>query len=806
MFQLIALASAALATGAACWLAPASIHIVGWSPGSADRVAVFAPLYRLWIALGGAALAAALLRWRGVRADIVAPAQALWLWALPYAPWLPARFPVLLLLAGPVKWWIAAVTIAVIAVRVARARRWQFGSFALPRPTALAVVFLASLAFYVVCGVRSLDRIGVSGDEPHYLVIAHSLLVDHDLQIENNHRQGDYRAFFDDTLQPDYLRRGVDEQIYSIHAPGLPVLVMPGYAIDGARGAIVTVCVFAALAAVAIFDTALSIGGFGVAWVTCLLVCIAVPVVPLAWSLYPETIALAVVAWAVRWSEDRSMSDRAVAWFARGGCLAVLPWLHTKFVVILAAFAVWMLVRLRRRIRVAIAFVAPIAVSLVAWLTFFDVIYGTFDPQAPYGSTSRQVNQLANIPRSLLGMLVDQKFGLLIYAPAYVAAIVGAWLALTRPRWRPFALGLIATAALFVVASARFYMWWGGSSAPARFLVPIVPLLAALVALALTESRAPIRGVIAALASVNVIVALVAVTAAERKLLFSNPHGTSNFVHAFEGSVPLDAMLPTFTEERWPTGGRVSVEAQRESALRGRVEVLEAFDPDCARAFDYTTQSKISAEQWIDRGRIELAGNRTREPLTLPPGRYDVRAWSERDANPTLVTIDQPLATPHVLAQVAGTPNASRIDVVPRSIVPAHERPDATIVAIDPIRDRAGAFIAYTDDNAHAEGGVFWTHGTMKTRVLVGPAGAREMMLTLRIGPAGGTVSLDAAGQRQQIAMGRDEMRTVSVAVPSGAQYVTVGVASSTAFRPSEHDPQSTDRRPLGCQVRIDLR
>ena len=35
-----------------------------------------------------------------------------------------------------------------------------------------------------------------AGDEPHYLVIAQSLLRYHDLQIENNHTRGDYHEFF----------------------------------------------------------------------------------------------------------------------------------------------------------------------------------------------------------------------------------------------------------------------------------------------------------------------------------------------------------------------------------------------------------------------------------------------------------------------------------------------------------------------------------------------------------------------------------------------------------------------------------
>ena len=78
------------------------------------------------------------------------------------------------------------------------------------------------------------------GDEPHYLIITQSLLKDHDLQIENNHRNGDYRAYFaGDLSKPDYRRRGRNGEIYSIHAPGLPALVAPALRIAGYHGVVV---------------------------------------------------------------------------------------------------------------------------------------------------------------------------------------------------------------------------------------------------------------------------------------------------------------------------------------------------------------------------------------------------------------------------------------------------------------------------------------------------------------------------------------------------------------------------------------
>ncbi len=76
------------------------------------------------------------------------------------------------------------------------------------------------------------------GDEPHYLVITQSLLKDRDLKIENNHRERHYEPYFAGTLPPDFVQRGRDGEIYSIHAPGVSALVAPVFAIAGYPGTV----------------------------------------------------------------------------------------------------------------------------------------------------------------------------------------------------------------------------------------------------------------------------------------------------------------------------------------------------------------------------------------------------------------------------------------------------------------------------------------------------------------------------------------------------------------------------------------
>ena len=123
-------------------------------------------------------------------------------------PWLSASLPAALLIwSGPS-----------VAARVARRRtgagrprlrrHWQRSS----RVAALASAASRRLRgrgrsrarSYAAAAWQASPSVP-SGDEPHYLIITQSLLKDHDLRIENNHRNGDYRAYYAGELpKPDY--------------------------------------------------------------------------------------------------------------------------------------------------------------------------------------------------------------------------------------------------------------------------------------------------------------------------------------------------------------------------------------------------------------------------------------------------------------------------------------------------------------------------------------------------------------------------------------------------------------------------
>jgi hypothetical protein len=552
-------------------------------------------------------------------------------------------------------------------------------------------ILLSSLAIYLVLGLYSNRALGLGGDEPHYLVITHSLLVDHDLQIENNHARGDYRSFYGGALRPDFLRRGQNGAIYSIHAPGLPALLLPAYALAGAPGAVALMCVIAALAALAIFDLAEALAGRGAAVLTWAAVCLTVPFIPHAWLIYPEMPAALITAWAALWLA-KPLPDRVSTWIWRGGACAALPWLHTKYVVLLAILAAFLALRLATRPRQAAAFLAPIAVSVGLWLYSFYAIYGTWDPQVPYGAASQRQQLVENIPHGVIGLLFDQKFGLLFHAPVYALAAAGCWLMLVRADLRRVGVAVTLTTVAFVASSTRYYMWWGGASAPARFLVPILPLLAAMLAVAVSQLRGMVwRAAVGVFLFTGLGIAFLGAVAPGRLYFFSPPHGTSQLLEAFQGSAPLSLALPTFTEEDWQTpalrlvpwvgasvagllaalvvaqrkrlqaapfwtavsgtvafgfvgalaGSSLPAAARATAANRGQAGLMAAYDAERLRGFDYRRLTTIDDAAILRASTLVVrrgpgAWGETPErvvgPFTMPPGRYEAHVWF--DAGP----------------------------------------------------------------------------------------------------------------------------------------------------------------------------
>jgi len=446
-------------------------------------------------------------------------------------PWLPVPWPAARFVwLGPLAWlpWIAAITTGVACVVAARPA-WPPRLVQVLADRRQGSWLAGVLALAIFAGAyASVRQILPGGDEPHYLVIAESLRRDGDLAIDDNHERGDYVAFFRGELTPDYLRRGVDHRIYSIHAPGLPVLLLPAYAAFGYGGAIAALLLATAWGSAFLWRLVRDVTGeAGAAWFAWASAVLASPILFHAFTVFPDGVAGVAALIAVRALVDLSGAavDREAAapsWIgstATGAALAVLPWLHTRAAAIAATFGVAIIATaVWRRLawsRIAALLALP-AVSAAGWFAYFERIYGVLDPSAPYGGYTQTA--WANVPTGIAGLLLDAQFGLLVVAPVFALALAGlaSWLVGARDRSRSQAGGRIVALALaaafvgYALASASYRMWWGGASAPARFLVPMLLPMALPIGVAWSRlrgvaSRASFAGALVVTAGITLI-------------------------------------------------------------------------------------------------------------------------------------------------------------------------------------------------------------------------------------------------------------------------------------------------------------
>jgi hypothetical protein len=499
--------------------------------------------------------------------DLVLPMFALGVLLLPYLPVLPDRWPALQALAGPLA---AVVWLCVIALqlwvlwqsRLITARlidRWRLSS----------VTFAIFAATIAVSSAAALKLTGTalfpSGDEPHYLVIAQSLWRDGDLKIENNHTRGDYREYYSSDLEPHYLTRGSDQEIYSIHPIGIAVLMAPVYALGGYSGVIAALILMAALAAAIAWRwTVATLNAPGAATFAWAAIALTAPFLLNTFTVYPEIAAALAALFAFVWTLPREQQRPGIGrWIAAGVAIATLPWLSTKYAPMSAVLLLVVIYRLRKkepasflRNPKAIAVIAIYAISLIAWFAFFYAYWGTPLPMAPYGSLvqTSPLNLRAGGP----GLLFDQEYGVVALAPVYILAATGLF-----RMWRaggPLRREAIEITCIFAALHATvgaFGIWWGGSSAPGRPLVAGLLLLMLPIAVAFRAAAAgsALRAAHHLLLWISIGIAITLVVGQDGLLINNARDGTSALLEFWSPRWELWSLAPTFIALPWTIAG-----------------------------------------------------------------------------------------------------------------------------------------------------------------------------------------------------------------------------------------------------------
>ncbi len=410
---------------------------------------------------------------------------------------------------------VAALGLLLAGWRILRLARALAGGLEWPGKTLDLVPFvLLPAAFYLLLLPWTASARAPNGDEPYYLMVAHSIAEDFDLDLADDYRDEAWRAFSDRPLEPQPGDpTGLDGEIYSRHEPALPLLLAPAYAVAGRFGAVLVMIALASLAAGRLVAVARQMPGVGArgavaAWA---LFAFALPLPLYSQQIWVEVPAalLFLLAMEAR-LRLRAAAERArpADWLRLLVPLALLPLLKLRLLAIALPFALLALAGIRRQRRLQIALVAAFALTVLAILVTNQILFGN-----PLKMHSVDDLALTSIPlerflRGGLGLWFDLAFGLFAWAPLWLLALPAV--ARTLVRFEPLALELAAVAPYLLLTASR-REWYGGFSPPFRYGLVVLPVLALVIARLLsTRLGRPARATTTLLAAATLPLALVA--------------------------------------------------------------------------------------------------------------------------------------------------------------------------------------------------------------------------------------------------------------------------------------------------------
>jgi hypothetical protein len=369
---------------------------------------------------------------------------------------------------------------------------------------------LRLIVVLVLWGLITHGTYAGSGDEPHYLAITHSIAFDFDLNLANNYGASEPLIGGGSLAPENHVRTLPGGVVRPVHDIGMPLLFAPVVRVlvpivtRVSRSVPAGVMERARLTPAVLYRHALSFVMIGLATVLAglifdtlcgvgvppkqavgitLLLMLSPPLLFYSVLFFTELLSALLCFWVFRrlmWSELQGASQWALSGIATG----FLMLLHARnaglvmALTVLAAGKGW---RAGLRAETA-AFLAGAAALLLVRTAVNFHFWGSLvtNSHASLGAWT----SLGGITREslvrLAGLILDQEYGLVVYAPIYVLAAVGLAV-MTKGERAPAAAILFVTAsylALVICPVTNIQGWTGGWCPAARFLTPIVPLAA----------------------------------------------------------------------------------------------------------------------------------------------------------------------------------------------------------------------------------------------------------------------------------------------------------------------------------------
>jgi hypothetical protein len=363
----------------------------------------------------------------------------------------------------------------------------------------LLIYSIFSLATFLSWQLKAINT--VTGDEPHYLVMASGLVKQGALEQTAPYRKEFIeREIFKNGLAPKDAQPSAENThavlgpngLFNVHNFGLPVLLTLPFLLGGVVGAKLVMVFFGALVVVVAwkFSSGFSEDKVNRFW-TVIAATISLPLIPASNQIYPDVlaglIALVGLYWFFTLQERRSVHLEALLTTA----VVFLPWLQIKFAATSVILVIAIVLKiyfesqdLKRIIRICI-----IAGSSCLMLALYNY-YAFGKISGPYQGGALEISKTSLMV--LLGLHLDQNQGFILQNPVNLIGILAVgWM------YRRNKIFLILWMLVFfslIVPNSLHTNWYGGWSFSGRFqwaaaVAFVIPTTYGLLAIAKNEKK-----------------------------------------------------------------------------------------------------------------------------------------------------------------------------------------------------------------------------------------------------------------------------------------------------------------------------
>ena len=366
------------------------------------------------------------------------------------------------------------------------------------------IKILLFLLFFIPCLSSAfwVNNFNPCGDEPYYLISAHSLAIDGDLDFYNNAQHKDWKKFYkDELLMPPemFLMFSKDQNPTYYYLPGIgtTLLIAPGYKIAGRLGVFFIIALVGALILVNLYHCSLDLSNDKQsAFIGSVLVGFSAPIFSYSQQIYPEIFAALLIIFIVK-SLFFKLQLSKLNYIIIGICIALLPIVHIKYAIVSFFFLVISLyLNQTRKFRSYFYILLPLIMIMIIYVTFFYRLIGSLLPLRSYirdsettsiSVFSKNIQPIKQIfGGSFLGLLFDQEFGLFIYAPIYLVLGLGISIFIKIfKKSKAFFLIIFVFLYYFFISCIR---GWHGAEF-ARYMVPIIPILGVFISVAISRCQ-----------------------------------------------------------------------------------------------------------------------------------------------------------------------------------------------------------------------------------------------------------------------------------------------------------------------------